>query len=147
MTAFRPFTAEGLLTEAQVDPGVAVLLVVAGGLYLLGVRRLADRGRPWSRGRSVAFASGLVVVAVATQSGLAAYDTVLFGAHVTQHLLLGMLGPLLLVLGAPVTLALQASKRGTQTRSSVPSTTRSPEPWPIRSSRSRSSPGRSSPST
>lgn len=114
MAVLPPFSAGRLATEAQVDVGLAVLLVLAGGLYVLGVRRLAERGRPWPLGRSVAFAAGLAVVAVATQSGLAAYDTTLFAAHVTQHLLLGMVGPLLLVVGAPVTLALQAAHRPTQ---------------------------------
>ena len=74
----------------------------------LGVRRLA-RARPaLAAAPIVAFAAGLVVVVVATQSGLAAYDRVLFSLHVVQHLLFGMVAPLLLVLGAPVTLALQA---------------------------------------
>jgi putative copper resistance protein D len=54
------------------------------------------------------------VILVATQSGLAAYDRVLFSLHVVQHVLLGMVAPLLLVLGAPVTLALQAGSRSTQ---------------------------------
>ena len=36
--------------------------------------------------------------------------------HVAQHLLLGMLAPVLLVLGAPLTLALQASERRTRSR-------------------------------
>ena len=57
---------------------------------------------------------GLAALVVATQSGLARYDTVLFSAHVAQHLLLGMAAPLLMALGAPVTLALQASSRPTQ---------------------------------
>lgn len=64
--------------------------------------------------QSVVFAMGLVVVLVATQSGLAAYDTVQFSAHVVQHLLLGLLAPILIVVGRPVTLALQASGRSTQ---------------------------------
>ena len=49
-------------------------------------------------------------------SGLAAYDRVLFSMHVVQHVLLGMAAPILLVLGRPVTLALQASSRPTQAR-------------------------------
>ena len=78
--------------------------------------RLAARGRSWPRARSVSFAAGLVVIVLATQSGIARYDRVLFSLHVAQHLLLGMVAPLLLVLGAPITLALQAGRRTTQTR-------------------------------
>jgi putative membrane protein len=80
------------------------------------VRRLARRGRIWPRGRSLAFGAGLASIVLATQSGLAAYDDVLFSMHVVQHLVLGMLAPLLLVGGAPVTLALQAGDRDTQRR-------------------------------
>ncbi len=46
---------------------------------------------------------------MATQSRLAGAEDELFSAHVVQHVLLGMAGPLLLILGGPVTLALQAT--------------------------------------
>ena len=86
-------------------------------LYAIGVRRLAERGRRWPPARSAAFAGGLLLVIVlATQSGLAQYDRTLFSLHVVQHMLLGMVAPLLLVLGAPVTLALQACRRPAQQR-------------------------------
>ena len=99
------------------EPDVLVIgIVAAAATYSLGVRRLARRGRVWPRGRSIAFGGGLVALMLATQSGLAAYDDVLFSMHVGQHLVLGMLAPLLLVCGAPVTLALQASERDTQRR-------------------------------
>jgi putative membrane protein len=104
-----------LLTDWQPDLLIVVVIAAAAG-YALGIRRLARRGRAWPRGRSVSFAAGLAVVIVATQSGLAAYDRVLFSLHVVQHLLLGMVAALLLVLGAPVTLALQASGRAGQRR-------------------------------
>ena len=110
-----PVSLRSLVLEWSLDPGAAVLVVLAAGLYIAGVRRLAGRGRRWPAARSVPFAAGLGVVVVATQSGLAGYDTVLFSAHVVQHVLLGMAAPVLLALGAPVTLALQASSRPTQT--------------------------------
>jgi putative copper resistance protein D len=104
-----------LLTEAGPDPVALVLLTAAGGGYVVGVRRLSRRGRRWPVARSAAFAAGLGVIGVATVSGLAAYDTVQFSAHVVQHLLLGLVAPVLLVLGRPVTLALQAARRPGQT--------------------------------
>jgi cytochrome c oxidase assembly factor CtaG len=104
-----------LLGGWSLDPLFA-LTVAAGVLYLLGVHRLADRGRAWPRARGVSFAAGLAVLAVATQSGMAQYDRTLFSYHIVQHVLLGMVAPLLLVLGAPVTLALQASHRPAQRR-------------------------------
>lgn len=103
-----------LLAPAGVDPGGLVLVVVLALGYAIGVRRLAARGRRWPATRSVAFASGVALVVVATQSGLARYEDVLFSAHSAQHVLLGMLAPALLALGAPVTLALQATSRPLQ---------------------------------
>jgi putative copper resistance protein D len=92
------------------------LVVAAAALYVIGVRRLHARGRRWPGGRTAAFLGGLAVILVATESGVAAYDQILFSLHIVQHILLGMVAPLLLVLGAPVTLALQASSRSSQRR-------------------------------
>ena len=114
MAGLPPFTATSVVTESQLEPATALLLVVSAGLYAWGVRRLAARGRTWPARRSWFFVAGVVVLTIATQSGLATYDTTLFSVHVAQHLLLGMAGPMLLVLGAPVTLALQAANRPTQ---------------------------------
>ena len=96
-------------------PAPALLVGTAGALYLVGVQRLRERGRAWSSGRSASFAAGLVALVLATQGFVAANDE-RFDVHVLQHVLIGMLGPLLLALGAPVTLALQAGSRTTQTR-------------------------------
>lgn len=99
-----------LLTESRAElvPLLAVLLI--GGLYLCGVWRLRARGDRWSPGRTAAFlVGGLGTVAVATTSGLAAYDTSLFAAHMVQHMLLSMVAPVFLALGAPVTLALRTA--------------------------------------
>ncbi|HZU71797.1 MAG TPA: cytochrome c oxidase assembly protein [Acidimicrobiales bacterium] len=92
------------------------LQVLSGVLYLWGVARLARRGRPWPAGRTAAFLGGLVVLFVAVVSGLASYGDSVFAVHVVQHLLIMMLAPPLLALGAPITLALQAARRYTQTR-------------------------------
>ena len=110
-----PISLRSLALEWSLDPGAALLVLVAGSLYAAGVRRLAQRGRRWPVARTAAFAGGLALVVMATQSGLAGYDTVLFSAHVVQHVLLAMAAPVLLALGAPVTLALQASSRPMQT--------------------------------
>lgn len=109
-----PLSLRSILAEPVLDPAALLGLLVVGGLYVTGVRRLGRRGRTWPLSRTAPFVAGLAVVAVATLSGLAAYDTVLFSAHAVQHVLLGVVAPLLLALGAPVTLALQATDRSTQ---------------------------------
>jgi cytochrome c oxidase assembly factor CtaG len=103
-----PFGAWSLLTEARLElvPVVAVLL--AAGAYLYGVARLRVRGDAWSLGRTASFVvGGLGTVLLASCSGLAAYDTSLFAPHMVQHMLLTMVAPVFLALGAPVTLALR----------------------------------------
>ena len=112
-------TLHGLLVGFQ----GGVISYIALGLdaclvawYLACRQRLARREREWRHGRTVAFVLGVVAIVIATESGLASYDDSVFTMHVIQHLLLMNLAPILLVLGAPMTLALQASHRPTQQR-------------------------------
>jgi cytochrome c oxidase assembly factor CtaG len=57
--------------------------------------------------RTVSWFAGLLVVAWSTAGGLGLYAHVLFSAHMVSHMLLSMIAPIGLVLGAPVTLALR----------------------------------------
>jgi len=83
----------------------AVLLAV---LYLLGVRRLRRRGDAWKRGRTAAWLLGCAVMLIATSSGVGKYAPAMFSVHMASHMMLAMLVPILLVLGAPITLTLRA---------------------------------------
>lgn len=85
-------------------------LIVAFGIffYVAGHWRLVRRGDRWPIARTLAWVSGMVLIAVATQSGLAVYGTYLFSVHMVGHMVLSMAVPLLLVLSAPVTLASRA---------------------------------------
>lgn len=107
-----PFTPAALVTESVADPVVLTGLVLVAGLYLWGVHRLKLGGDHWSTGRSLAFlVGGLGSVAVATLSGLAAYEDLLFSLHMIQHMVLSMVAPVFLALGAPITLALRTLPR------------------------------------
>ncbi|HZB72551.1 MAG TPA: cytochrome c oxidase assembly protein [Acidimicrobiales bacterium] len=97
----------------MVDVGLLLAVAGAAAAYAAGVRRLQVRGRRWPAGRSAAFAAGLVAVALAG-AGAAGDESSSFTAHALQHALLAMVAPLLLALGGPVTLALQATARPTQ---------------------------------
>jgi putative copper resistance protein D len=90
--------------------------LVAACWYLAAVVRLHRRGRAWSRWRTTAFMGGVLTLTIAVVSGLASYDDQVFVVHVSQHLLLMMVAPPLLALGAPVTLAVQSANRPLQTR-------------------------------
>lgn len=101
-----------LFTESSVDPILATILVVAGGLYLWGVRQLAARGDRWSPWRTASWlVGGLGSIAFATMTGLGAYDEALFSVHMVQHMILAMIAPIFLALGAPITLALRTLPR------------------------------------
>ena len=101
-----------VFTQARPELVPLLAILIVGGCYVLGVRQLTARGDAWPLLRSLNFAGGLLVIAVATLSGLASYDLELFGAHMVQHMLLSMVAPVFLALGAPITLALRTLPRG-----------------------------------
>jgi putative membrane protein len=105
MTRAEPTLAR-LLGSWSADPGLMALLALTAGAYLLGVRR-ARRG--WRLWRTSSFLAGLLVLALALLSGIDRYADELLSAHVTQHLLLVLVAPALLLWGAPVRLALTAA--------------------------------------
>lgn len=84
---------------------VAIALAVA---YSLAVRTLCRRGDQWPVGRTVAWLLGCLVLLLATSSGVGRYAAGVFSVHMVTHMVLNMLAPVLLVLGAPMTLALRA---------------------------------------
>jgi cytochrome c oxidase assembly factor CtaG len=81
--------------------------------YLVSVRRFGVRGGRWSIFRTICFVLGALVLAYASEGGIAHYQASNFTAHVVQLLLLVDVAPPLLALGAPITLALQSSSRRT----------------------------------
>jgi putative copper resistance protein D len=82
--------------------------LLAGSLYAAGLVRLHRRGDRWPMGRTVSWFLGLLSVWLVTATGVGVYAPVTFSAHMVQHMTLSMLSPILLVLGAPLTLALRA---------------------------------------
>ncbi|WP_148315107.1 cytochrome c oxidase assembly protein [Streptomyces sp. CCM_MD2014] len=97
-----------LFTQWHFDPLFAFGTAAAALLYLNGVRKLRARGDRWPVGRTISWLLGLAVTVLTTMSGLAVYGKVLFSVHMGQHMILAMTVPILLVLGAPATLALRA---------------------------------------
>jgi putative copper resistance protein D len=103
-----PPTFLRLIADWRFDWILGVGVIVAAVLYLLAVRRLHRRGDSWPVGRTVAWVAGCAMVLVATSSGLGRYAEAQFSIHMMAHMLLGMIAPILLVLGGLVTLALRA---------------------------------------
>ncbi len=89
-----------LLAHWQLEPQQLVPVLFLGCAYELRSRELGRRGRPVARRRRVAFFSGLAVAALALVSPLDWYgENRLLWVHMIQHLLLGDIAPLLVVLG------------------------------------------------
>ncbi|WP_262701338.1 MULTISPECIES: cytochrome c oxidase assembly protein [Streptomyces] len=107
MMDLPPFTlSRGL--EFGGDPFFLVGCVLALGLYGWGVARLRRRGDTWPVGRVVSFVLGVLTIAVAMCTKLNDYGMVMFSVHMVQHMIISMVSPILLLLGAPVTLTLRA---------------------------------------
>ena len=103
-----PWSWGRVFTDWGIDPFLTVLTVWVAGAYLVGVWVLRQRGDSWPIARTLSFVGvGMGAFTVATHGGLAAYDTALLSVHMVQHMILSMLVPLFLALGAPVTLALR----------------------------------------
>ncbi len=79
--------------------------------YVAAVIRLKRRGDTWPWYRTVLWIAGLVVLFWATNGGVNLYQKFLFSSHMLGHMTIGMIVPLLLVPGAPITLALRAIKK------------------------------------
>ncbi|MFF7154080.1 cytochrome c oxidase assembly protein [Streptomyces sp. NPDC008139] len=110
-----PFTLGRGLSFSGGDPFFLIGCLVALVLYGWGVLRLRRRGDSWSPGRTVAFVTGVLTVALVMCTKLNDYGMVMFSVHMVQHMVLSMLSPILILLGAPVTLtlrALPAAERG-----------------------------------
>jgi cytochrome c oxidase assembly factor CtaG len=130
-----PFGWHAVLTQWQFAPVVTGSVALAAGLYLWGALRVGRRhpARPWPAWRSGMFLGGLAAIVVATQSGVGAYDDVLFWDHMVQHLILLMIAPPLLIAGEPITLLLHASRNPlhTWTKRAVRSRVASFLTWPV----------------
>ncbi len=88
------------MNQWNFDPVEIAVIALVGALYWRRARKLAERGRPVPALRLAAFGCGLLTILLALVSPI---DTVgeerLFSVHMLQHLLLGDVGALLLVLG------------------------------------------------
>jgi len=103
-----PPTVARILLDWRFDLAFGTVAIVFAAVYLAGVVRLRRRGDAWPVGRTFAWLLGCAVLLFTTSSGLGRYMPAMFSMHMAAHMLLSMLVPVLLVLGAPVTLALRA---------------------------------------
>ena len=97
-------TTVAVLTSWSLQPAVIAGLLLTAGLYAAGWRRLQRHSRtavlpawrPWC------YFLGLATVALALLSPIATFGAALFFVHMIEHLLLLLVAPPLLWLGAPL---------------------------------------------
>ena len=101
----------GVLLAWRLDPVPIAGAAAAAIVYLLAARAVARAhpANPPSGWRTTAFLAGLGAILLALVSPIEAYEGQLFSVHMVQHILLELVGAPLLLLGAPVTLALRAA--------------------------------------
>ncbi|MEI3845974.1 MULTISPECIES: cytochrome c oxidase assembly protein [unclassified Microbacterium] len=104
-------TIERWVTAWNVDLLWAVVAAFAVFFYLAGVWRLRRRGDAWPVYRTVLWVAGMALLVWVTGGVINVYQDYLFSMHMIGHMLLTMAIPLLLVAGAPVTLAARAIRK------------------------------------
>ncbi len=73
--------------------------------YVAGVLVASRRGSSWPWGRTLSWVAAVALVEITTATGIEGYGMMMFSVHMAQHLVLAMIVPVFLVLGAPVALA------------------------------------------
>lgn len=76
--------------------------------YMIGVYRVQRSSRSWNGCRTACFLFGVAILVVALSPPLMDFAHRDLRGHMVQHLLIGMLAPLALVMSAPLLLAFRA---------------------------------------
>ncbi|MGN9838265.1 cytochrome c oxidase assembly protein [Nonomuraea sp. H19] len=105
-----PFSLVALIAEFRLDPTILLLLALPAIGYLAGVRRLAH----WPAGRTLAWYAGLALTALVLLGGVGGYARAMPSVQALQHVVLSVVAPILLCLGAPFTLARKATTAASQ---------------------------------
>lgn len=100
------------LPHLEATSVLAVLSAVGLVVYLAAVVRLRQTGVGWPWWRTFSWVAGTASLFAVTGTWLNGYSMVLFSVHMTQHMILSLITPLLLLIAAPVTLALRTLPRG-----------------------------------
>lgn len=108
MPSLPPTFERVVALHVQPVPILPALVLLGLALYVWGLVRLRARGVSWPVGRTLAWLAGTVVTLAVTMTGVEGYGMMLFSIHMIQHMVLVMVVPILLLAGAPITLALRA---------------------------------------
>lgn len=110
--------AHGGLNEGQSpwtawnsNPLPTILLLMVANLYLTGLARWERPSHPINNWQKLSFFTGLLFLFLALQTPIDSLAEHHFFIHQIQHIILRMFGPLLILLGAPMTPMLRGLPR------------------------------------
>lgn len=103
-----PPSSTAWITSWQVDWLWLAVSAIAIFVYVRWALRLRARGDQWPVLRTISWVLGWLVFFYFTSAGPGVYGKVLFSWHMVEHMGVAMIAPLLMVPGAPITLALRA---------------------------------------
>lgn len=110
-----PLTVLRVFTAWRAEPGTLTAAVVLGGGYGAAVARTRRAGRPWPWGRIACWTAGVATILLVGCSFLGVYDDTLFWVRAIGNIVLLMVVPLLLALGAPLLLTRDLLPDGVRT--------------------------------
>ena len=115
-------SVSSLLLGWTFEPLPTLGILAALAWWSWAVRRVnaVHPTKPVPRIRTAAFVGGMAAIALALLSGIDRYDTTLFSVHMTQHVLLTLVGAPLIALSGPVTLLLRVAAPETRRRVILP---------------------------
>ena len=102
-------TFSNYFTQWLWDPLWLVVAVGTSYLYIRGYLAIRKKGGEWPVMRVIWWITGMALLVYVTCGGPVVYGRVLFSGHMIQHMLLVMVVPLPMVLGAPITLLMRAA--------------------------------------
>ncbi|SMX98955.1 cytochrome c oxidase assembly protein [Brevibacterium antiquum] len=108
-----PPTFARYFTEWSLDPLWVVVAVGLSAAYIVGFINLRRRGDSWPIHRLVSWLVGMLFLVYVTSGGARVYGEIQFSGHMIQHMLLIMVVPLPMVLGAPITMLMRGTKART----------------------------------
>lgn len=98
-------------TAWNANPLPTILLLMVANLYITGLSRWERPSHPIKLWQKICFFTGLFLLFLALQSPIDSLAEHLLSFHQIQHITLRMFGPLLILLGAPLTPMLRGLPR------------------------------------
>lgn len=112
-----PFSVSEFFVQWRIEWLMTVVALLAIVQYVRWVVRLQRRGDSWPIHRTILWVLAWLLFIWSIDGGAGVYGRVMMSAHMTGHMIISMTVPILLVVGAPITLMLRAfAKRQDGTR-------------------------------